>query len=398
VGLTAATLSVAGFLAGTLPALAALPAEIKVDLFQAYPAPAQIVLQGPLTVLGGTSCQLGAGKYLVRLSGGLLRIEPGAPVAQLGDSDTRPGFSATQRDSSGAQPLAAAPGVLVVRGLAPGGLGIYCSGLHRSYRGTITISTGSNGRLHLSNRVSVRDYVTAVVGSETLAGFPGSALQAQAVLTQTRLTRWHADKPLPDTTSAEAYLGTQHERPEVKQAVTAVWGNILAFRHSPILSYYHSTCAGGTSNGEKLFGLDSGCAPYLSARPCRFCRGSPFWRPTVRTVASAALLGATGASHPVIGSLDAAGRPQAVMLDGKRTLSGYEFWLAIGRACGWDKVPGTRYSFTSLADGRVTFSSTGAGHGVGLCQWGARELACRGKSCRQILEYYFPGTHIEKVK
>ncbi len=39
----------------------------------------------------------------------------------------------------------------------------------------------------------------------------------------------------------------------------------------------------------------------------------------------------------------------------------------------------------------------GNGHGVGLSQYGAKKLAEKGKSSSQIIEYYFPGTRVEKV-
>jgi stage II sporulation protein D len=44
--------------------------------------------------------------------------------------------------------------------------------------------------------------------------------------------------------------------------------------------------------------------------------------------------------------------------------------------------------------GSVTFFGSGAGHGVGLSQWGARELARRRRSYRQILSHYYPGTQL----
>jgi stage II sporulation protein D len=47
-----------------------------------------------------------------------------------------------------------------------------------------------------------------------------------------------------------------------------------------------------------------------------------------------------------------------------------------------------------LIDGEVVLSGRGLGHGVGLCQWGAKELARRGLDYRAILRHYYPGTAI----
>jgi stage II sporulation protein D len=45
----------------------------------------------------------------------------------------------------------------------------------------------------------------------------------------------------------------------------------------------------------------------------------------------------------------------------------------------------------------VVFNGFGAGHGVGLCQWGAKEMAELGYSFGTILSYYYPGTDLMRV-
>jgi len=47
-------------------------------------------------------------------------------------------------------------------------------------------------------------------------------------------------------------------------------------------------------------------------------------------------------------------------------------------------------------DAGFLFSGYGWGHGVGMCQWGAKVMAERGKDYKEILKYYYPGTTIEK--
>jgi stage II sporulation protein D len=43
---------------------------------------------------------------------------------------------------------------------------------------------------------------------------------------------------------------------------------------------------------------------------------------------------------------------------------------------------------------KLQISGRGHGHGVGLCQWGSRGQALEGRSCEQILQYYYPGSTI----
>jgi stage II sporulation protein D len=47
--------------------------------------------------------------------------------------------------------------------------------------------------------------------------------------------------------------------------------------------------------------------------------------------------------------------------------------------------------------GQLTLEGTGAGHGVGLCQWGAIGRARAGQPYRRILATYFPGTTVERL-
>ena len=57
-------------------------------------------------------------------------------------------------------------------------------------------------------------------------------------------------------------------------------------------------------------------------------------------------------------------------------------------------VPSTQFVVESVGQD-VVISGYGAGHAVGLCQWGAKELAEQGYSFSSILRYYYPGTELQ---
>jgi SpoIID/LytB domain protein len=46
----------------------------------------------------------------------------------------------------------------------------------------------------------------------------------------------------------------------------------------------------------------------------------------------------------------------------------------------------------------ATLEGQGYGHGVGMCQWGAKGMAEQGYSARQILEYFYPGTTLGSLE
>ena len=61
------------------------------------------------------------------------------------------------------------------------------------------------------------------------------------------------------------------------------------------------------------------------------------------------------------------------------------------RMVGYDTLKSTLFAVD--IDGDVArFSGRGYGHGVGMCQWGAKGMAEQGYTARQILDYYYPGT------
>jgi stage II sporulation protein D len=70
-----------------------------------------------------------------------------------------------------------------------------------------------------------------------------------------------------------------------------------------------------------------------------------------------------------------------------------DFRFAIGRALGWDKLRSDLYEEEDSGDG-VVFRGRGQGHGVGLCQAGAESMGEQGRSHREILAFYYPGTAV----
>jgi len=258
-----------------------------------------------------------------------------------------------------------------------------------SYQGEIHISIGADASLNISNHVTLRDYVIAVVAGEAPPGSPLEMLKAQAVLVQTLMAGRPAGETIDDSTQIQRYMGFCPQRPEIMPAVKSVWGKRLCYNNKPIAVYFHSTCAGGTSSAQQFFHLPPGSLPYLTGVPCRHCKNSPFFKETMARIPSPLLERLYGAAPPVVLNTDAAKRPLQLKI-GNKVVTGYDYWIRFGEKLGWDKVPGSRFAIDNSTPGQTAISSSGAGHGVGLCQWGAIGLAQEGKTYVQILKYYFP--------
>jgi stage II sporulation protein D len=66
------------------------------------------------------------------------------------------------------------------------------------------------------------------------------------------------------------------------------------------------------------------------------------------------------------------------------------------RVLGYEKLKSARFK-VSESDGTFTFTGKGAGHGVGMCQWGAKGMAENGYSYRQILGQYYQGLFLRNM-
>ena len=77
---------------------------------------------------------------------------------------------------------------------------------------------------------------------------------------------------------------------------------------------------------------------------------------------------------------------------GSLTLPANEFRLALGP----DRMRSTLVEVQKTGD-QFVFQGRGWGHGVGLCQWGARRLAELGYRYQDILRYYYPDSEIRNV-
>jgi stage II sporulation protein D len=85
------------------------------------------------------------------------------------------------------------------------------------------------------------------------------------------------------------------------------------------------------------------------------------------------------------------GRAEQIRL-GSQTVSGSSLRLALGS----EKVRSMLLTDLRVEGGQLVLAGKGFGHGVGLCQWGARLLAEQGKSPEEIVQFYHRNVEIQK--
>ena len=269
--------------------------------------------------------------------------------------------------------------------------------------GRVTIKR-QNGRLMAINEVALEDYVKGVVPSEMSAAWHQEALKAQAMATRTYALykiRQNGKKDFDVTASTkdQVYKGRAGADGPAGRAVDETRGQVLAFQDEPILAAFFSTAAGPTEDALNVWSVD---LPYLKGVECPFDMNSPYfqWRTDVWLPLLEQRLREEGFPVGVIAGLSPAfytkaGRVSHVRIlhsDGELHIKGED----LRRVLGYTVLSSTQFDF-EVVGFQIQFTGRGAGHGVGLCQWGAKELAEKGYSAEAIVRYYYPGAEIRDI-
>lgn len=288
----------------------------------------------------------------------------------------------------------------VASGWAAPGEGPWAVG-DRRYRGRLVFHATPNA-IQVVDQVALEDYVAATVGGEMPASWPEQALRAQAVATRTyalhqRERRTAERFDLRATEQSQVYRGLEAESDTTRRAAHATRGEILTHRGRPILAAFHSTSGGRTASASEVWGES---IPYLDSIEVEHEEDAPFtyWRTVYPPAALDQLLDAMGARLGSLHGLEvesrtASGRVARLVARG----SARRIYIRGDHLRTFAENLGLR---SMLFDVRATpegfaFVGSGYGHGVGMSQWGARELARRGASYRRILARFYPGAQLE---
>jgi len=272
----------------------------------------------------------------------------------------------------------------------------------RPYRGLLEIRRTPAGRLTLINELDLEEYLYGVLKMEVDPRWPLEALKAQAVAARTlaisSLGRFQAEGyDLRATTDSQVYAGVVAEDPRTTAAVDATRGEIIVFQGRPIFAAYHSDSGGFTEGSEYVWGSRY---PYLQGVPDPFTPAAP-WTVTLDLPAfedrlrraGKAVAGVSGIEVADLTPSGRAGSVRIVASSGTLTLRATELRALVGP----EVLKSTMFTVRLLGDESpaVEFTGRGAGHGVGMSQWGARGQALLGKTYQEILRYYYTGVAIE---
>jgi stage II sporulation protein D len=256
-------------------------------------------------------------------------------------------------------------------------------------------------------------YLQGVVRAEMPASFEQEALCAQAVAARTYTLYkissggnhgTQADV-CTDPTCCQAYLDqksaasnwgarAQQYEAKIENAVAATDGQTILYNKTPILAVFHSSSAGRTKSAGEVW---SNNLPYLqSVESPEKGDAIPNYYSRVE-FSKAKFCEKFRSVHP---KADFSGSAKSWIQDLTVTEGTNVNTVVIGGI----KVRGAEVrtifslrsaSFeTGVEDGKIVFYVTGYGHGVGMSQYGANEMAREGKTWREIIQHYYTGVSI----
>lgn len=264
--------------------------------------------------------------------------------------------------------------------------------------------------------ISVREYLIGAVCAEMPATFEPEALKAQAVAAHTYAERQHLleqNDPTPalygadfsnDSSQYQAYFTENQAKQyygenfdscysKISDAVDEVLPYLLEYEGTPIIAAFCSMSSGTTESAETVWGsrVDYLVSVESSADTTapRYLETKEMAADEFREIVSKALPDAVWDNDPTkwvqLGDTSEAGTVLTVTVGGQE-LTGQEFRELLELRSA---------AFTvEYADGKLTFTTRGYGHGVGMSQYGANAMAKDGAGWQEILAHYYPGTEI----
>ena len=256
--------------------------------------------------------------------------------------------------------------------------------------------------------MNIESYVMGVVAGEMKNDWPMEALKAQAILARTFVLKFCQDKTSKydgadistDVAEAQAYA-PKSVNARVRQAVDETRGMALSWQGEYPNAWFHAHSGGMTELPSVALEYKGGDPAYLKPAASEESDRAPdnvkAWTATFTRdqVAKACADAGTqvGAVESVkLGEKGESGRVKAILVNGK-AVSAPSFRIQIGA----NRLKSTLIDSAKVEGNQVTFQGRGFGHGVGLSQWGAYQMAEEGRTAPQTLQKYFPSVGIVEL-
>jgi stage II sporulation protein D len=294
----------------------------------------------------------------------------------------------------------------------------------KKYEGVITVII-KNKTLYIINEISLESYIEGVLASETYHDWPHESHRVSAIIART----YALEKILRNTENIydinstiidQKYDGISNNK-NLQRAVNETKGIIITKNHKPIIAMYTSCCGGVIP--AQCRGIDFKKYPYLARNyQCNYCKESSsfswkvlitkedlktkltsFLKKTIHSIQSIHSIGKTKSGTIAYVEFKIIFENNTNQKNNNKKIN---YTSKIIRLSNRDirqlfslklQYNSAHFSLDFNINAGLIIKGNGMGHHLGLCQWGAKNMANSGKSYHEILKYYYPNTYLSSI-
>ena len=254
------------------------------------------------------------------------------------------------------------------------------------------------------------EYIAGVVAGEMNPTWPIEALAAQAIIARTfTLQKIAEDGGVPErnahaSTDIEEFQAYSAEdiTDEVREAVQMTRGEVATHNNEFIRGWFSAYAGPRTAMADEGLGFEGENPPYIHVvdgpgqeiipeEEGEWSESFPLEK--VRNVVRETTGEDPGEVTQVeIKEFGPSGRAATIQVNDTE-IAGPTLRLGLGST----EMRSNFLEELSVEDGMLKMSGSGFGHGVGLCQWGARAMAENGSSPEEIVHYFYKDISLAKV-
>lgn len=258
--------------------------------------------------------------------------------------------------------------------------------------------------------MAMEEYIAGVVAAEMNPQWPREALASQAIIARSfTLQKINETGGVPargahastDITEFQAYNAAEIND-NVRQAVAQTRGEVLVHQGEFIRGWFHAFAGPRTALADEGLEFEGNNPPYIQVVDSPgeeiVSEEEGTWSASFPlAVVREAVAGVTGSDPgPVeearISERGPSGRATRLRIN-EQDVSAPSLRLALGSTV----MRSTFINSLEIEGGTLHMEGEGYGHGVGMCQWGARALAEQGWNCRDIASYFYRDVEVVKL-
>ena len=252
-------------------------------------------------------------------------------------------------------------------------------------------------------KIPLEKYLMGVLAGEMPVSYDIEALKAQAVAARTyTINKIEQNKTkeydVVDTTNDQVYKDEQQLKEiwkekynentkKLKQAIKETNGEYLTYEGKPIHAFFFSTSSGTTENCKDVFGES---LPYLVSVSSTWDENSPSYQGELKLTKEEFCQKLEINCNEIKINIERneTNSIRNITINNK-TIKGTDFRFKLGLKSTNLEIEQTNND--------IIIKTKGYGHGVGMSQYGAKELANNGYKYDEILKHYYQGVEFKKI-